>query len=99
MYSDANANPLSIGFLKWQKDVKSPTLRFLLELTLNTGLAIYVQRIGDRSNNFRMIHAGRMKFFETFFAFNHPIYREVEYSELCNQYCGLFLCQLYERIM
>ena len=85
MYSDANANPSPIGFLKWQKDVKSPTLRFLLELTLNTGLAIYVQRIGDRSSDFRMSHAGRMKFFDTFFAFNHPIYREVEYSELRNQ--------------
>lgn len=43
-----------------------------------------MQRIGDRSNDFRCSHAGRMKALDLFYGFNHPIYREVEYNDLAN---------------
>lgn len=49
-----------------QTNVHSPKLRFLIELTLNIGLGIYVQRIGDRCNDFKVSHEGRMKFFKLF---------------------------------
>ena len=61
------------------------TLHFFCFLVLNVALSIYVQRIGDRNNDAKASHAGRMKFLSTFFGFNHPIYREVEYSELRNK--------------
>ena len=32
-----------------------------------------------------MLDAGRMKFFPLFYAFNHPIYQEVEYRDLFNR--------------
>ena len=76
--------PTAIDFLEWQKQVgaTSPTFKFILQLTFNVALSIYVQRIGDRNNDKKCSDAGRYKFSNMFFAFNHPIYREVEYSEL-----------------
>ena len=50
--------------------------------TLNFALGIYVQSIGDRNNDEKCSDAGRYKFNDMFFAFNHPVYREVEYNEL-----------------
>ena len=57
-------------------------MRFLGQLTFNVALAMYVQRVGDRNNDCKCSGAGRYKFFNMFFGFNHPIYREVEYNEL-----------------
>ena len=54
-------------------------------MTLNFALAIYVQRVGDRNNDEECSNAGRYKFYDMFYAFNHPIYQiyhEVEYNEL-----------------
>ena len=80
----ADETPSTIGFLAWQKQrsSESPTMSFVLQLTFDIALAIYVQRVGDRTNDEKCSDAGRYKFFNTFFAFNHPIYREVEYNEL-----------------
>ena len=76
--------PTTINFLEWQKQVSAtnPTFKFILQLTINVALSIYVQRIGDRNNDKKCSDAGRYKFSNMFFAFNHPIYREVEYREL-----------------
>ena len=49
------------------------------------GLGIYIQRTGDRNNDIEVSNAGRYKFFDVFFGFKHPIYREVEYRELQNK--------------
>ena len=70
------------GFLNWQAESESPTLRFIVELTLNIALSIYVERVGDRNNDPVCSDAGRYKFYKLFYGFNHPIYREVEYNEL-----------------
>ena len=81
---NTNVTPTALGFLAWQKQrsSESSTLCFLLQLTFDIALAIYIQRVGDRTNDEKCSDAGRYKFFNTFFAFNHPIYREVEYHEL-----------------
>ena len=47
-----------------------------IQLFLNFGLTISIQRIGDRSNDAKMSNAGRYKFFDLFFAFKHPIYQQ-----------------------
>ena len=72
--------PTAIDFLEWQKQVgaTSPIFKFILQLTFNVALSIYVQRIGDRNNDKKCSDAGRYKFSNMFFAFNHPIDREVE---------------------
>ena len=74
--------PTTMGFLKWQATIQQPTLKFMAQLTLNFALAIYVQRVGDRNNDEQCSNAGRYKFNDMFYGFNHPIYREVEYNEL-----------------
>ena len=79
----AGVTPGVMGFLDWQSSTGlSPTLQFMTQFTLNFALAIYVQRIGDRNNDEKCSDAGRYKFNDMFYAFNHPIYREVEYNEL-----------------
>ena len=77
--------PSVFGFLNWPALKDSPTLGFVTELTLNVALAIYVQRIGDRNNDHICSSAYWYKFYKTFYGFNHPIYREVEYNELRQQ--------------
>ena len=57
----------------------------IFEIFHNFGLTIYVQRIVDGNNDYAESNAGRYKFFDLFYAFNDPIYREVEYSELNNK--------------
>ena len=54
----------------------------ICQFVLNVTLAIYVHRVGMRNNDVKCSHTGRMKFLDMFFAFRHPIYREVEYNEL-----------------
>ena len=36
----------------------------------------------NKNNDFTVGNAGRYKFFDLSYAFNYPIYREVEYREL-----------------
>ena len=81
-YQSTSSNASPLGFLTWQSQLTNPTLRFFYDFVLNIGLSIYVQRIGDRSNDMRASHAGRMRFLDMFYAFPHYIYREVEYNEL-----------------
>ena len=45
-------------------------------------LAIMVNKLGDRNNNENIQSAGRCKFMELFYGFNHPIYQEIEYRDL-----------------
>ena len=84
MYIEQEENPTPHGFLIWERNVAEATQRFLLDFTFKIALSIYVQRIGDRNNDAEVSHAGRMTFLGMFFAFNHPVYREVEYNELRN---------------
>ena len=48
-------------------------------------LAIYLFKIGVRNNDSNLINSARLKFDDLFYAFNHPIYREVEYRDLKNR--------------
>ena len=54
------------------------------QLILSYTLAIYIQKVGIRHNYHEFLSAVRYKFISMFFAFNHPIYREIEYSDLLN---------------
>jgi hypothetical protein len=74
--------PTVDGFLDWTAKIDNPTLKFVCQFTLNFVLAVYVTRIGNRFNDARCGKAGRMKFFNLWFALNHPIYRECEYNDL-----------------
>ena len=86
LYLDVTSSQVSvIDFLRWQANATNPNLKLLTQLFLTFELAIYIQRIGDRNNDAKMSNAGRYKFFYLFFAFKHPIYREVEYWELHNK--------------
>ena len=66
-------------------DCKYRKQQLLSQLFLGYGLGIYIQRIGDRNNDIEVSNAGRYKFFDIFFGFTHPVYREVEYRELQNK--------------
>ena len=46
---------------------------------------LLIQRIGDRNNDIEVSNAGRYKFFDVFFGFKHPIYREKEYRGVAKQ--------------
>ena len=85
LYCAKEKEPTPLGFLDWQAEVDTPVLKLITHLTLNIGLGIYIQRIGDRNNDAVCSEAGRLRFLDMFYAFNHPIYREVEYSDLRNK--------------
>ena len=85
LYCAKEKDPTPLGFLEWQAEINTPVLKLMTHLTLNIGLGIYIQRIGDRNNDVDCSEAGRLRFLDMFYAFNHPIYREVEYSDLRNK--------------
>ena len=86
MYRAEEINtPTPIGFFNWQSTVENPVLKLVCELTLTIGLGIYIHRVGERNNDYWCNEAGRLKCIDMFFEFNHPIYREVEYSDLKNK--------------
>ena len=77
--------PTALGFLKWQSQLKSATLKLMCQLIFTYGLGIYVQRVGDRNNDIKYSDAGRYSFFSWFYGFSHRIYRELEYRDLRNK--------------
>lgn len=79
------ANLNALEFLKWQKKVKSATLKMMIQFVLKYALGIYVQRVGDRNNDHGISDAGRYAFLEFFYGFNHPLYQEIEYRDLRNK--------------
>ena len=86
MYRNSTCEtPAALGFLNFVSETENATSNLISETFLSFGLAIYIQRIGDRNNDFTVSNAGRYKFFDLFYAFNHPIYREAEYRELKNK--------------
>ena len=52
------------------------------QLVFTYALAIMINKLGDRNNNEKIQSAGRYKFMELFYGFNHPIYREIEFRDL-----------------
>ena len=54
-------------------------------MVLSYGLGIYIQRVGDRNNDYNVSEAGRLAFQNIFYGFKHPIYRELEYRDLKNK--------------
>lgn len=74
-------SPFPPGFLQWLSNIEKPNTKSICQLTLSVTLLIYIQRAGDRNNDFECSEAGRVKFIDTFFSFN---YREVEYNEIHN---------------
>ena len=54
--------PSALGFLNFVSETENATLSLISEIFLNFGLAIYIQRIGDRNNDFTVSNAGRYKF-------------------------------------
>ena len=86
LYFDRTAsNPSVLGFLDWITNTENATLKAVSQLILGYGLSIYILRISDRNNDICTSDTGRYKFFDLFYAFKHPIYREVEYRDLCNK--------------
>ena len=83
--TEFNGEVTILFFLEWIGNTEKNTLKLLSQLFLGYGLGIYIQRIGDRNNDIEVSNAGRYKFFDVFFGFKHPIYREVEYRELQNK--------------
>ena len=83
--TEFNGEVTILNFLEWIANTENNTLKLLSQLFLGYGLGIYIQRIGDRNNDIEVSNAGRYKFFDAFFGFKHPIYREVEYRKLRNK--------------
>ena len=81
--AETDDTPTAYGFLEWQSTLKNPIFSLVSELTLNIGLRIYINRVGEQNNNYRCSQAGRMKCNDMFHEFNHLIYTEVKYSDLC----------------
>ena len=81
-YGGQASNPSLMGFLEWGSGNKDPNIRFICQFILNYVLAMYVHKVGDCCNDSKCSDACHMKFSEPFFAFNHRIYREVEYNDL-----------------
>ena len=65
----------------------SPTYQLIFQLVFNYGLAIIVQKIGDRNNDYKIHSAGRYCFMEMFYGFNHPVYQDIDYRDLSNKAC------------
>ena len=82
VYGAETNTPTPLGFLEWTSLTKNSIVKFMSQYVLNFVLAMYIHRIGERYNDFKCSNAGRMKFFDLFYALNHPIYREIEYNDL-----------------
>ena len=87
MYIKDNADSTisAQGFLEWCSYNCNETFNLIYQLIFNFALAIMVQKIGVRMNNHEVTDAGRMKFLPLFYAFNHPLYQEMEYRDLKNR--------------
>ena len=72
---EADTNVL--GFLQWQAQQENESIKLVSQLILNYVLAVYFFKIGVRNNDVNLIDAARFKFDDLFYAFNHPIYREI----------------------
>lgn len=72
-------------FLEWLSVHENTTLKMLGNIILTYVFAIYLFKLGVRNNDCQLITAARLKFDDLFYAFNHPIYREVEYRDLKNR--------------
>ena len=79
---NAKEAPSVEGFLQFQP---SNTYQMIKHLVLNYALAIVLQKIGDRHNNYAVHCAGRYRFMEFFYGFNHPWYQRIEYQDLKNK--------------
>ena len=75
-------SPTTAGFLQFEP---SPTYRLIKHLILNYALAIVIQKIGDRRNNYAVHCAGRYRFMKFIYGFNHPWYQQIEYTDLRNK--------------
>ena len=71
--------PSVLGFLEWQADQECNNFKLVNQLILNYVLATYVFKVGVRHNDNSLVNSARVKFDDLFYAFKHPIYREVEY--------------------
>ena len=65
----------------------SVTYQLIFQLVFNYGLAIIVQIIGDRNNDYKIHSAVRYRFVEMFYGFNHPVYQDFDYRDLLNKAC------------
>ena len=73
--------PSVLRFFEWQADQECNNLKMVSQLILNYVLAIFVFRVGVRYNVSNLVNSARLKFDDLFYAFKHPIYREVDYSK------------------
>ena len=67
------------GFLKWNPN---KTYHVVCQLVFTYALAIMRNKLGYHNNNEKIQSAGRYKFMELFYGFNHPIYQEIEHRDL-----------------
>ena len=64
LYIDTNLTdcPTVINFLEWISSTENAALKLLSQLVLGYGLAIYVQRTGDKNNDVTASNAGCLNF-------------------------------------
>ena len=70
--------PTVDGFLKWNSN---NTYHVVHQLVFTYAIAIMINKLGECNNNENIQSAGRYKFWELFYGFNHPIYQEIEYCD------------------
>ena len=75
-------SPTTAGFLQFEPSL---TYRLIKHLILNYALAIVIQKIGDRHNNYAVHCTGRYRFMKFIYGFNHPWYQQIEYTDLRNK--------------
>ena len=59
--AEADDTPTPYDILEWLSTLENLILLLISELTLNIGLGIYVNRVGEGNNDYRCSQAGRMK--------------------------------------
>ena len=59
--AETDDTPTPYDILEWLSTLENLILLLISELTLNIGLGIYVNRVGERNNDYRCSQAGRMK--------------------------------------
>ena len=85
VYKQQESEFTLFGFMEWQADHPNPSIKLISQIVLNYVLAIFLFKIGVRNNDVTLIDSARFKFDDLFYAFKHPIYREVVYRDLRNR--------------
>ena len=70
------------GFMKFVMNAKDPNYTFMCDMTFELIDAIFMYRAGVRLHINKFIEAGRAKFAKLWCGRNHPLYRELEMTDI-----------------